>query len=200
MTQKTEDVASRSGPRTRHPERKELILDAAVQLIAEEGFHDVSMASIGASAGIVGSGIYRHFESKAAILVEVFERVIDWLLEQQQTVIDTIEDYDLAFEQLIADQIQFVVGNRPVAQVYHNEVQNLPGADYRRLRRKQRIYVNGWVLLLQEKRPGLEDSYARTVVHCAIGAIQSTLVHNAGLPETQLRDLLARVSRVVLEH
>ena len=56
------------------PHRKEKILDAAAGLLADNGYHSVSMAEIGERAGIVGSGIYRHFESKAAILVELFDR------------------------------------------------------------------------------------------------------------------------------
>ena len=38
------------------------------------------MADIGAEAGIVGSGIYRHFDSKTAILVAMADRVMDRLM------------------------------------------------------------------------------------------------------------------------
>lgn len=61
-------------PRRRDPDRAERILAAAARLIASRGFHGVGMAEIGAEAGIVGSGIYRHFPSKEAILVALLDR------------------------------------------------------------------------------------------------------------------------------
>ena len=66
--------------RTRDPARKEKILAAAAELIARDGYHVVSLADIGREAGIVGSGVYRHFDSKVAILVALFDGVIDDLL------------------------------------------------------------------------------------------------------------------------
>src|ERR1700757_2914572 len=78
-------------PRTRtpDPERKERILAAAADLIAQKGYHAVSIAEIGAAAGITGSGIYRHFESKSAVLVALFDRVIDDLLREEQEILAT---------------------------------------------------------------------------------------------------------------
>src|SRR6202034_1631423 len=103
-----------------------------------------------------------------------------------------------ALTQLIEGQIGFVVDDRDVAQVYFREIATLPEPDRRSLRRKQRLYLEEWVHLLTELRPGLDDSTARTVVHCAIGAIQSTLQHSAGLPEERLRELLRQWAISVL--
>ena len=55
-------------PRRRDPERRQRILTAAAGLVAERGYHEVAMSDIGAAAGIVGSGIYRHFDGKSAVL------------------------------------------------------------------------------------------------------------------------------------
>ena len=53
---------------------------AAAALGARRGFDAISMADIGAEAGIVGSGVYRHFDSKTAILVAMADRVMDRLM------------------------------------------------------------------------------------------------------------------------
>jgi AcrR family transcriptional regulator len=184
--------------RTRDPDRKQKILGAAAALVAHNGFHSVSMADIGTEAGITGSAIYRHFDSKAAILVALFERVIDDLLSDEQRIVERERDLHRALDLLIDGQVQFVVGDRAIAQVYHNEINNLPLEDRGRLRRKQRLYLEEWVHLIRELRPGLDDAYARTVVHAAIGAIQSTLFHNVGLPEDRLRAALADSARATL--
>jgi AcrR family transcriptional regulator len=191
-------VGERS-PRTRDPARKQRILDAAADLVARYGFSSVSMEDIGGAVGITASAIYRHYDSKTAVLVAMFDRVIDRLLsEGQQLAARADADPREALRQLIEGQISFVVDDRDVAQVYFREIANLPEADRRRLRRKQRLYLEEWVHLLTELRPGLDDPAARTIVHCAIGAIQSTLQHSAGLPDGRLRDLLRQSATAVL--
>lgn len=183
----------------RDPARKERILAAAADLVAHKGYHAVSMADIGAAAGITGSGIYRHFDSKSAVLVALFDRVIDALLAEGQQIVQEHNDLRQALIQLIAGQIEFVVADRQLAQVYHNEIHNLPEDDRRRLRRKQRMYVEEWVHLLGELRQELRDDEARALVHMAIGAIQASLFYNSGLPGDRLRQMLANSALAVLE-
>ena len=72
--------------RTRDPERKERILAAAADLIAHKGYHAVSIAEIGAAAGITGSGIYRHFESKSSVLVDLFDPTLRTALPEPQRI------------------------------------------------------------------------------------------------------------------
>ena len=166
--------------------------------MAHKGFHAVSIAEIGAAAGITGSGIYRHFDSKSAVLVALFDRVIDNLLRDELQILSATKDLPTALDQLIAGQVQFVVGDRELAQVYYNEINNLPDEDRRRLRRKQRLYLEEWVHLVNEQRPDLNDAEARTVVHTVIGAIQSTLFHSTGLAEDRTRMLLTSAARAIL--
>ncbi len=187
-----------TNPRIRDPERKSRIMNAAADLLARKGYHAVSIAEIGAAAGITGSGVYRHFDSKSAVLVALFDQIIDDLLRDQKHVLETTTDLGKALDQLVAGQVEFVVGKRELAQVYHNEINSLPEEDRRRLRRKQRLYLEEWVHLVNEMRPELSDADSRTLVHAAIGAIQSPLFHSAGLAEDRLRVLLADAARAVL--
>jgi AcrR family transcriptional regulator len=173
-------------------------LAAAADLVARRGFHAVSIAEIGAAAGITGSGVYRHFESKSAVLVALFDRAIDELLRDEQAIIESTTDLALALDRLIAGQVEFVVGERELAQVYYNEINNLPDDDRRRLRRKQRRYLEEWVHLVNELRTDLTDADARTVVHAAVGAIQSPLFHNTGVAEDRLRVVLTDAARAIL--
>jgi AcrR family transcriptional regulator len=171
---------------------------AAADLVARKGYHAVSMAELGSAAGITGSGVYRHFDSKSAVLVALFDRVIDDLLRDEQQILDTTNDLAQALDRLIAGQVEFVVSDRELARVYYNEINNVPDEDRRRLRRKQRLYLEEWVHLVDELRDDLSDADARTAVHAAIGAIQSTLFHGVGLAEDRLRALLTDAARAVL--
>lgn len=183
--------------RTRDPDRKEKILEAAAGLLAESGYHAVSMAEIGERAGIVGSGIYRHFDSKAAILVELFERVIDDLLEQGRAAVEGTTDLAEALGELVRGQVDFVVRKRHLAQIYHNEISNLPREDQVRLRRKQRLYLEEWVHVLAELE-GTSEPETRTRVYVAIGAIQAVLFHQVVLADAELSAMLTRCAHVLL--
>jgi len=49
------------------------ILDAALELFAENGFHTTTIDKISAKAGISKGLVYNHFESKDALLFAVFD-------------------------------------------------------------------------------------------------------------------------------
>jgi AcrR family transcriptional regulator len=186
-------------PRTRDPARKERILSAAADLVARHGFTAVSMEDIGEAVGITASAIYRHYDSKSAVLVAMFDRVVDRLLGDGQAIAASrTSDPADALARLVEGHIDFVINDRDVAQVYFREIAQVPEADRRRLRRNQRLYVEEWVLLLTELRPGLDDAAARALVHAAIGVVQSTLWYSPGLPEGQLRSLLRSCALGVL--
>ncbi len=74
--------------------------------------------------------------------------------------------------------------------IYQREVHTLPEEDRRRLRRRQRHYLDDWVHVLAPLRRDLADGELRLAVRAAIGAIQSTLFFRSGLPEDRLAGLL----------
>ncbi len=176
--------------RARDPDRREKILRAAGEQFAGRGYHAVSLAEIGAAAGIVGSGIYRHFTSKSAILVALLDQVMGRLIDEAGQILATEPDAARQLEALIQGQVAFAVDDRYLVRLWQREVHVLPEADRRRLRRLQRLYVEEWVHLLAELRPGLGDGQARALVHAAIGAIQSVASYDSGLPRPQQVALL----------
>jgi AcrR family transcriptional regulator len=172
--------------RRRDPARRERILAAAAQLAAGRGFHTVALADIGAQAGIVGSGIYRHFTSKDALLVALLDRVMDRLAEGAAAVLAAESDGHAALSALIRDHITVAIEDRAVLAVYHREIHTLPEEDRRRLRRRQRHYIEEWVHLLAPLRRDLADGELRLAVQASLGAVQSTLFYRSGLaPERQ---------------
>jgi AcrR family transcriptional regulator len=184
--------------RARDPDRRGKILLAAGEQFARRGYHAVSLADIGAAAGIVGSGVYRHFASKSAILVALLEQVMDRLLAEAAAIMATEPDGARQLAALVRGQVAFAVDDRYLVRLYQREVHTLPEGDRRRLRRLQRHYVEEWVHLLAELRPGLDDGQARAVVHAAIGAIQSVASYDSGLPRQQQVELLDRAARACL--
>jgi AcrR family transcriptional regulator len=185
-----EHPGSPSRRRQRDPERKARILSAAAELAARRGFHTIAMSDIGAEAGIVGSGVYRHFASKTAILVALLDQVMSRLQDGAAAVAGRATDDRSALSALVRDHIQVAIDDRSVLAVYHREAHNLPEDDRRRLRRAQRLYLEEWVHVLAPLRPELTDAELRVAVHAAVGAIQSTLFFRAGLAPRRLAELL----------
>jgi AcrR family transcriptional regulator len=183
-------AVQRSSPRRRDPDRKERILVAAAALGAKRGFDAISMADIGAEAGIVGSAIYRHFDSKTAILVAMADRVMDRLMTRAAEILAACPDDRQSLSMLVRDQIEVALTDRDALAVYHREVRTLPEDERRRLSRAQRHYIEEWVHLLAPLRPDLADGEVRLAVHAAIGAIQSTLFFRSGLAHERLTELL----------
>lgn len=192
-------VAPSSGRRRRpDPERRERILSAAAELTARRGFHTIGMADIGAEAGIVGSGVYRHFPSKDAILVALLDRVMARLQTGAVDILASARDDRVALSELVKDHIRVAIEDRTVLAVYHREVHNLPEEDRRRLRRLQRHYIEDWVHVLAPLRPDLADGELRLAVHAAIGAVQSTLFFRSGLAPERLAELLDEIAHACL--
>ena len=163
---------------------------AAAALGARRGFDAISMADIGAEAGIVGSGVYRHFDSKTAILVAMADRVMDRLMARSAEIIAAGLGEQATLTLLVRDHIAVALTDRDALAVYHREVRTLPEEERRRLSRAQRHYIEEWVHLLAPLRPDLADGEVRLAVHAAIGAIQSTLFFRSGLADARLTELL----------
>ena len=190
------ETAGAARPRGRRdPARKDRILAAAAELVARHGYHAVGMADIGAAAGIVGSGIYRHFDSKSALLAALLARLMDEMQHAAAAVVAAAADDRDALRRLVATHVRFAIEERRLLQVYYREAHHLPEDDLRRLRRAQRHYVEEWVIALAPQRRELSDAELRLVVHAALGTTQAVLFHHSGLPAERLAELLGTMGR-----
>ncbi|PKN17090.1 MAG: TetR family transcriptional regulator [Deltaproteobacteria bacterium HGW-Deltaproteobacteria-6] len=57
------------------------IMQAALELIAERGFHDAPMSEIADHAQVAAGTIYRYFENKDVLINELFQEIEDRLME-----------------------------------------------------------------------------------------------------------------------
>lgn len=78
-SQNTPTARGRGRPPT--PGRREHLLDTALTLFAERGFHGTSIPELAAAAGIAPASIYRQVESKEALVNEVYRRAKALLAE-----------------------------------------------------------------------------------------------------------------------
>lgn len=166
--------------------RRELILTAAADLVAVRGFHAVGVSDIGAAAGVTGAALYRHFGNKSEVLVALFERVIDELLDNARMIQQRETTAGILMTALVRAHVAFALRAQSILTVYSQQAHNLPLSDQRRLRRKQRHYVEIWKDALQGLEPAMSDNSALARVEAVFGLLNSAPNLSAALPETEL--------------
>jgi AcrR family transcriptional regulator len=178
--------------------RREAILDAALGLFRQRGFHAVGIDEIGTTAGISGPGVYRHFPSKSSLLVALFDSITDRTLAAAEEIQKA--DYQPAemLDRLVAYQVGTAVAERALLAVWLQDWRSLPLPDQHRIRRRQVEYIAIWVATLIRLRPELGQSQAEAVVHAALGAINSVALHDTELRAPALEALLREAARAVL--
>ncbi|MDO8211132.1 TetR/AcrR family transcriptional regulator [Conexibacter sp. CPCC 206217] len=63
-------------------QQRDALLDAAEAILLADGYEALSFAALGARTGLARNSIYRYFDSRAAIVVELCERELpDWIEE-----------------------------------------------------------------------------------------------------------------------
>ncbi len=76
-----------SAPRAKSPDKRRLILDAAVKVFARQGFHACRVSDIADEAGVAYGLVYHYFASKDEVLDTLF-------LERWNVMLDTIREVD----------------------------------------------------------------------------------------------------------
>ena len=179
--------------------RKELIAVAA-NLFASRGYYAVTVDDIGDAVGLTGPALYRHFSSKEALLVAVFDQVIDQLTNRFRELVSEAPDPATALLAIVRLHVEFAIEQRENVAVWRQEFQNLPEPDRWRLRRAQRLYVEEWVHLVHELRPEFSDTEVRTAVHAAMGLLQSPSDFESGLAAEAAVNLLMSMALAALAH
>src|SRR3954453_13842322 len=85
-------MRSVSTPRLPAEARREQLLDAAKAVVAEHGFHGVSIEAVARGAGVTRPIVYRHFDDLGALLGALVERETLRALMQLREVLPSRAD------------------------------------------------------------------------------------------------------------
>jgi AcrR family transcriptional regulator len=178
--------------------RRDRILNAATDLFREHGFRGIGVNEIGAAAGVTGPAVYRHFANKHALLVTILDEVTTRLVEAATEIVGAAPDAATALARLVDYHVAFAIEERSIIAVYMQEQRNLPPDDRRRVRRRQREYLQRWVDQLRRLDPSLDENDALTIVQAAIGAIASIVTYEPRLEPDRLHAVLAERALTLL--
>lgn len=137
---------------------KDDILQAALELFAEKGYHNTSMSAIADQAGVGKGTLYWHFSSKE----ELFQMLI---MERGKSLFQKLHtsfSQDLSPEVILKDLIHvivtFIVEHRLLALVMLNDILKT-GDEFKKMICQKHIYLIHAVQQLIER--GMEDGVFR---------------------------------------
>jgi AcrR family transcriptional regulator len=171
--------------------RREQLLAAASRLFAERGFRSVSIEDLASEAGVSGPALYRHFDSKEAILTDLLIDVSEQLLREGTEKVTNATSPSDAIRSLIAFHTDFALRDRDLIRIQDHDFANLALNDAKTVSRLQRAYLEVWVTVLEQLEPAQSESVIRTKIQAVFGLLNST-PHSALHRETE-------TTRAVLE-
>ncbi len=155
----------------RKAESREQLLSAATELFREKGYYAVSIDDIAALAGVSRMTFYRHFRSRAAILMELFEHGVATAMPQLLAIRDRdfrdpavvyawvagIFDADwphrrlrLAFSQAARMDREFVEGTqRLIRQVIEGLGERIPAFAVSDQGEDRRRWLQAWLVVYE---------------------------------------------------
>ncbi|HEY1530969.1 MAG TPA: TetR/AcrR family transcriptional regulator [Galbitalea sp.] len=173
---------------TRPSNRRDITVQAAVELFARNGYAQVGMSDIAAATNVGASALYRHFSSKTELLVAAVRSGLgpwgDAIGEPGGS--NAAEHLELMLHRLSITGID----HRRVGVLWQREVRNLPADDQHELRDELRSAAGRVADAVRAARPELDDAEADTLAWCALGALVSIGFHNLELPRPEFDDLL----------
>jgi AcrR family transcriptional regulator len=181
--------------RPRRPNRRDLILAAAADLFEKNGFAATGIDDIGAAAGIIGPGVYRHFASKDEILITLAYRAGEELLTIDEVAqIELEEPPEVALRRLVTRFVTNTLEHGSVAFVAWNEARNLAPQTRAWLDRRHRLFAAEWIHVLSRLRPDRTDLELFTMVNAVYGMVIEALHQESGLDRQRAREVLVAMA------
>jgi AcrR family transcriptional regulator len=120
--------------------KRDKVMNAAVALFRERGFHGTSMDAVASALGVTKPFVYAHFKDKGDLLAAISSRGADLTLAAAETVAG-IADPTERFQAFCAALARIVIEKGDYLSVYQNEIGSL-SPDMRRVIERKRAEID----------------------------------------------------------
>ncbi|MBF6212667.1 TetR/AcrR family transcriptional regulator [Nocardia puris] len=176
---------------TRPANRRALILDAATELFARDGYANVAMSDIAEAVAVGPSALYRHFRGKRQLL----EAVITDSLDAADRLLDETES---GARPLASDLAAAAIAQRHVGVLWRREARQLPPDTRTALHHRMRGFRRRVADQIAAQRPDLGAEATVLLATCAVAVATSVSFHNVTLPEPEFSTLLGTLIETVV--
>ncbi len=98
------------------------ILESAITVIAEKGYHAATVADIARAADVASGSIYNYFDSKEHILIQIFEVKMAELTDSVRATVEQFEDPLAQIRAFITHHFEHLQKSPDLAQVFQVEL------------------------------------------------------------------------------
>jgi TetR/AcrR family transcriptional regulator, cholesterol catabolism regulator len=153
---------------------REGILEVAVQLFAEIGYHATSVAEIGARTDLQPGALYYHIKSKEGLLWEILRRYTEEALAGARRVIGTDGDPVAKLQMLIDVHVAIIVEHQREVLIQMRDSDALNEDHARQLLTLRQEVQDCWEQVLEDgRRSGEFNRAGRIVANGLLGMLNS---------------------------
>lgn len=185
------------GEAKRPRDRREMIFAAAAELFRKQGYRGTRIEDIGAAVGMTGPAVYRHFESKEALLTELIERFVARAQADLRAALAGGGTPRALLERIVRASVRHAVEESDLVEMANREVPHLPAEARRRVGRRQRAILDTWVEVICTLRRDLSEDEAR-VVAVGVANLVASAARVHGLSDERRIDRIARMAMAAL--
>ncbi|MBX9681461.1 MAG: TetR/AcrR family transcriptional regulator [Gemmataceae bacterium] len=172
-----------AAPRLRKTERKQQLLDHAKRLFLQLGYHHTTTEKIAHAAGVTEPVLYRHFESKKALFLEVLNEIRLATVLRWREVSSCLQDPARKLEAIIDSYLGSTRSHAVEFRIMHRTLVETDDAEIAACLRS--FYLDSESLLSDVIRAGQEAGQFRSDLDPRVGAwefIRSGLAYTLTLP------------------
>jgi AcrR family transcriptional regulator len=175
--------------------RERQILDAAVLVFSEQGYHSASMDEISDVAGVSKPMIYAYLGSKEDLFAACIHREANRLLEAIASGVQTELRPDMQLWHGLAAFFEYVGEHRESWRVIHRQSisQGGPFSEELLTMRRQAISLVDTLLVRVATKEGLDDNATESLAAALVGAAESLADWWLDNPEVPSRVVASRL-------
>lgn len=133
-----------------YDERQQQLLNAAVKIFADNGFHATSMREIARESGLSLAGIYHYVTGKTELLFLIQDRCFAQVIAGARGAIAGEVTPTERLRAFIRHHVEFFTRHMSEMKVLSHEEEELEGTMRAQVRRRKREYVNLLLDLLEQ--------------------------------------------------
>ncbi len=123
-------------------EKHQAIIDAAVKVFAEHGYHRAQVHKVAEAAGVAGGTVYNYFENKQDLLVSLFHERMGGLIRTLENKLERVNPADGRLACLIEHHFAVLAADRDLAVVTQIELRQPEEEVRQRISEVLRLYFD----------------------------------------------------------
>ncbi|MBN1345374.1 MAG: TetR/AcrR family transcriptional regulator [Phycisphaerae bacterium] len=177
MNEEADKLSRKERERLQH---REEILDAALRLLVQKGYHNVTMREIAAEAEFATGTLYNFFKSKESLYAELVKTFARYMGQAFLPALDEGDDEREKLSRYVHATVQVVMDNAEAVRLYYNESHGFPDGltdpDGEVSRLREAVLQKLTEIFEAGVRRGIfRDTPPRLTAACLIGMVECTV-------------------------